>query len=52
MKLCLHFSAHVLFLAVKHKQTCLATKVIPDLLLVITMNYRKKTKLNIRENLH
>ena len=51
MKLCLRFSAHAPFLAGKH-ETFLATKVIPDVLLVITMNYRKKTKLNISENLH
>ena len=43
MKLCLHFSLHALFLVVKHKQTCLARKVIPDVLLVISMNYKKKT---------
>ena len=51
-ELCLRFSAHALFLAVEHKQTCLARKVIPGVLLVISMNYKKKTKLNISTNLH
>ena len=52
MKLFLRFSAYAPFLAGKHKQACPATKVTPGVLLVNTMNYRKKTKLNISENLH
>ena len=52
VKLCLHFSVHLLFFAVKHKQLCLARTVIPSVLLVISVNYKKKTKLNISANLH
>ena len=45
VKLCLRFSAHVLFLAVKHKQLFLARTMVPGVLLVISMNYKKRTKM-------
>ena len=51
MKLCLRFSAHALFLAVKHKQTSLVRKVIPGVLLVISMNYRKERKSKYKRKL-
>ena len=52
VKLCLHFSAHALFLAVKHKQLCLARTVIPSVLLVISVGITKRRQLNISANLH
>ena len=47
MKCSLRFSAHALFLTAKHKQTCIATKVIPVVFLVFNeLQKEDKAKYN------
>ena len=50
MKCSLRFSAHALFLAAKHKQTCIATKVIPVAFLVFN-ELQKEDKAKYKQKL-